>query len=60
MDSIIAKCASAFIVGGDKSGNYNNWVKDCFKEIFGSVNVRETGYKNTFAITGTRRINHGV
>ena len=47
-------CDFAFVIGGNEFSNYNEWIKNVFALQFKTVQVRETGYCSTFAISGSK------
>ena len=53
--SMFPTCEYAFVIGGNEFSDYNNWIKSLFDMFFKIVQVEETGYCGTFAISGEGR-----
>ena len=55
LENVLPKCEYAFVIGGNRFSDYNEWIENVFNDCFDSVIMEETGYCNTFAIVGKKK-----
>ena len=52
VDHMFPNSDYAFVIGGNEFSYYNDWIKEVFNKYFTTVDIQETGYGKTFAISG--------